>query len=289
MIKAQPLVSVIMNCYNGERFLKDAIDSVFSQTYQNWEIIFWDNASTDQSSYIAQSYDSRLKYFKAQETTPLGQARELAVTKAKGKYLTFLDCDDLWLPEKLALQISKFNNNKSELAMVYGRCEYFYSDCNKSSFLLRKNQDLPEGNIFKDLSKENFIPFLSVMIVREIFIKCGGFPQHLKHSPDYWLFMHVAYLYPVGVIQDVCCKYRIHNNNLSNSLPLTAAKESIEILSKFLPNKYAEEGLRHQKVKIVFVNIKKKYFLKAFTYGFKERILWLTVGYLIKNTILRLR
>ena len=59
----KPLVSIIMNCYNSERFLKEAIDSVYAQTYSNWEIIFWDNASTDDSATIANSYDERLKYY----------------------------------------------------------------------------------------------------------------------------------------------------------------------------------------------------------------------------------
>ena len=96
-----PLVSVIMNCHNGERFLREAIDSVYAQTYSNWEIIFWDNVSTDDSSSIAQSYDNRLRYYLSEGFTSLGMARELAVQKSNGEYVAFLDCDDLWLPEKL--------------------------------------------------------------------------------------------------------------------------------------------------------------------------------------------
>ena len=59
----EPLISVIINCFNGEEYLREAIDSVYSQTYKNWEIVFWDNASTDSSSSIAKTYDSRLNYF----------------------------------------------------------------------------------------------------------------------------------------------------------------------------------------------------------------------------------
>ncbi len=86
-------VSIIMNCLNGEKYLKDSIGSIYSQTYDNWEIIFWDNASTDRSDEIAQSYDSRLKYFRSDETYSLGKARNLAVSKAKGEYIAFLDVD----------------------------------------------------------------------------------------------------------------------------------------------------------------------------------------------------
>ena len=76
-----PLVSIIMNCYNGAKFLEEAIDSIYTQTYSNWEIVFWDNASTDDSASIAKSYDDRLKYHLALETTPLGEARDLALKK----------------------------------------------------------------------------------------------------------------------------------------------------------------------------------------------------------------
>ena len=98
---SQPLVSVIMNCYNSELYLKESIDSIYAQTYSNLEIIFWDNASTDKSSEIAKSYDNKLKYFLAQKNTNLGEARNAALENAQGKYIAFLDCDDLFLENKL--------------------------------------------------------------------------------------------------------------------------------------------------------------------------------------------
>ena len=107
-METAPLVSIVVNCYNGEQFLKEAINSIYTQTYSNWEIIFWDNVSTDDSATIAQSYDKRLKYHLAHQTTPLGKARALAAGKARGKYLAFLDCDDLWLDSKLENQIEIF-------------------------------------------------------------------------------------------------------------------------------------------------------------------------------------
>ena len=85
-----PLVSVIMNCYNGSSYLGKAIDSVYAQTFSNWEIIFWDNASTDESGTIARSYDERLKYFRTEKNSPLGEARNSALSKVSGKYIGFL-------------------------------------------------------------------------------------------------------------------------------------------------------------------------------------------------------
>ena len=108
-----------MNCYNGENYIKESVNSVINQTYNNWEIIFWDNVSTDSSSKIIKSYnDPRIKYFYAEKNIPLGGARNKAIEKSNGKYLAFLDVDDLWFPEKLSLQIPLFEKN-SKVGLVY--------------------------------------------------------------------------------------------------------------------------------------------------------------------------
>ena len=122
-----PLVSIIMNCYNSDRYLKEAIDSVYIQSYSNWEIIFWDNASTDSSAEIAKSYNDKLKYFKSKSTSLLGEARILAVEKSRGGYLAFLDCDDYWYPKKLEKQMKIFTSDK-DIAVIYSRAELFFED-----------------------------------------------------------------------------------------------------------------------------------------------------------------
>src|SRR5690349_15614731 len=107
----QPLVSVIMNCFNGEKYLRHAIDSVLSQSYKNFEIIFWDNQSTDRSAEIFKSYtDTRLKYFYAPKHTWLYEARNYAIQKASGQFIAFLDSDDWWETHKLEKQISLFED-----------------------------------------------------------------------------------------------------------------------------------------------------------------------------------
>ena len=99
-----PTFSVIMTCLNGEKFLRQAIDSLFKQTFQDWELIFFDSGSTDKSVEIAASYGNKVKIFTIQAPIPLGAARQEAVDKAEGDFLAFLDVDDAWLPEKLEIQ-----------------------------------------------------------------------------------------------------------------------------------------------------------------------------------------
>ena len=84
----QPLVSIIMNCYNGEVYLKESIESVLSQTYENWELIFWDNKSEDKSEKIFKSYnEKRFKYYYASQHTILYEARNFAIEKISGEFI----------------------------------------------------------------------------------------------------------------------------------------------------------------------------------------------------------
>ena len=121
-----PMVSVIMNCYNSDEYLKEAIDSVLAQSYKNWGIVFWDNQSTDDSAKIFNSYDDeRLRYFLAPEFTKLGQARNLAISQALGDWLGFLDCDDVWVKTKLEKQVQLFTKGKP---LIYSRFRFIDQD-----------------------------------------------------------------------------------------------------------------------------------------------------------------
>lgn len=106
-----PVVSVIMNCLNSSEHLQETLDSLAAQTFTDFEVIFWDNGSTDSSPQIARGHAGlagRLRYFRGEETVPLGAARNLAIARSRGRYVAFLDCDDLWRPEKLARQVACF-------------------------------------------------------------------------------------------------------------------------------------------------------------------------------------
>jgi len=216
-----PLVSIIMNCYNCDRFLKKSIDSIYAQTFSDWEIIFWDNASTDSSAIIAKSYDERLRYFKAPETTPLGTARNLAMQKTKGKYIAFLDCDDLYLPEKLERQVRIME--ESDYAMCYGSSIAIDEKGDEIRRYLVRNTS---GGVFASLLKRYEINMQSVMIRHEVLIKDNlQFESGMKYCPDHNLFMEIASRYPVGVIDDFVVKYRIVADSLSNKTVDIASSE----------------------------------------------------------------
>lgn len=242
-LKKTPLVSIIMNCFNGEKFLKETLETVLSQSYSNWELIFWDNQSNDSSSLIVKNIsDDRIKYFFAQNHTKLGAARNLAVQQAKGEWLAFLDCDDLWEKDKLKLQIERALVEHN-ISMVYGRTEYFSEGGLAYTNITRKT--LPEGDIFGELAKDNFISLSSAMVLREKYILVNGIEQNYNQAEDYDLFVKLSVDSKIGVVDQSVMKYRLHENNLSAFQKDLAFTESIEILEKYLPDRRAVIGLKH--------------------------------------------
>ena len=146
----EPLVSVLINCYNGEKYLRHAVESVLAQTYKNWEIVFWDNQSTDSSAEKFQQYaknDDRLKYFYAKKHTLLYEARNLAINKTRGEFIAILDADDWWHPRKLEMQIPYFEDH--QVGMVYSN--YWLVENNKQKIQYKKR--LPSGEILQYLLK----------------------------------------------------------------------------------------------------------------------------------------
>ena len=107
------LVSIIVNCFNGSKYLQECLQSIKNQKYKNYELIFWDNCSTDNSKKIFFKYKhKRFKYYKSKKKTNLSKARNLAIRKSSGKWLAFIDCDDIWYPNKLS-EFAKFFDNEN--------------------------------------------------------------------------------------------------------------------------------------------------------------------------------
>lgn len=279
-MKNEPLVSIIMNCHNSDKFLKAALDSVYNQSYQNWEIIFWDNNSIDSSSKIAKSYDSKLKYFKSEEFTNLGEARRRACKQACGKYLAFLDCDDLWDHNKLKLQIKLFEKSKDILGLVYGKTVYYSEKKQKN---IKKHQPNYSGNIFYKLINYNFVSFASAVILREKYIEIGGFPNHLQHSTDYWIFLKLAKKYPFKTINTECCVHRLHENNLTKRFYITGVKESIEVLKLFLPNKKVKYAIQRNYGRICFNYLLQKEFKQFVLILFEKKLLFVLLHMIIEK------
>lgn len=225
-----PFVSVIINCYNSEKFLREAIDSVYNQTYKNWEIIFWDNQSTDNSAKIAQSYDEKIKYFYAKNHTPLGAARNEGVKVSNGQLIAFLDCDDLWLPDKLDLQIKKINSG--DYSMCYGGCIEIDENGNSIRSLLPKYKD---GNMFENLLFQWDISMPAILVKKSILDKLNlNFDKNIFASEEYCLFMQLASKTKFCSVKNPIVKWRIRNNSLTSQQISKVAYERRYTLDKII-------------------------------------------------------
>lgn len=261
-----------MNCYNGEEFLAAAIQSILDQTYQDWEIVFWDNQSTDDSAAIAQSFgDPRIRYFYSPKHTILGEARKMALEKTRGQWVAFLDADDLWLPDKLSRQMERIQESADSVGFVYGRAEIFFENNPARNFAFKRGRSLPEGHIFEALCREDFVPFLSGLVNKERLEESGGLSEKYKHSIDYFMFLNLAYKYPVLAVQEVCCRYRIHGSNLTHTQKPDGIREAIEIVSAYLPAPGARIGVRYHYGAMVLYLVRSGQWIAAISTMIRQR------------------
>ena len=221
-----------MNCFNGELFLKDSIGSVINQTYENWELIFWDNRSKDKSAEIFKSYkDKRLKYFYADEHVSLYKARNLAIDQSKGDFISFIDTDDLWNKSKLELQIPYFKDPK--VGVVYSNLWICKKKATKRK-LYAKNK-LPRGKIFYEMIKNYNVAILSVVIRKNFFEKLKEkFDERFSMIGDFDLFLRLSKICIFESIQIPLASVRLHGQNLTT---LMKDKETEEMETWLKENK----------------------------------------------------
>jgi glycosyltransferase involved in cell wall biosynthesis len=235
----KPLISIIMNCYNGEQFLDHSIKSVISQTYKNWELIFWDNQSSDNSFRRLRKFkDKRIKYFYAKKHTVLYEARNLAIKKSKGKFIAFLDVDDFWSKNKLELQISLFKEKK--VGLVYSNFYKFYNGKKKLAY---KNI-LPSGKTTSLIIKNYQIGILTVVLRKSLLNKKKIFDFKYDLLSDYDFILNFSLKHRFDVVNQPLAYYRIHENQLQKKKMIIQAKQFCEWFEKKkIKNKYRKFDL----------------------------------------------
>lgn len=234
MTAPPPKFSIIMNVYNGAAYLRQALDCVIEQTCGDWELIFFDDRSTDTSAAIFAEYDDpRFRYFLAPQQVPLGQARDQAIRHARGQWLAFLDQDDLWTANKLQLQSELIDADRDgSLGIVYGRTMQFDPQGKVWDFdRWHEFSKMPQGNIFNELIDVTcFIAMSSAVLRKSAVDALGGIPREIENSPDYFLYVNLAQKYRAACVQETCCWYRIHANNMSHTRRIAVHSEILRIV-----------------------------------------------------------
>ena len=269
------LISVVMNCRNGSKFLKSALLSVINQTYKNWELVFWDNNSLDNSKRIANSFkDQRIKYYFSKGDFSLSKNRNDAIMKTKGDYICFLDTDDIWLPNHLEHLMNKLINNvrfaySDSLLLKDFKRKKIYNNIN--SF------NLNSLNIIDTFAINRNIFFGSIIVEKILLKSIMPFDDNLNHSIDDYIILSLICIEKNNVSKTKMTSfiYRIHSSNLTNFQKNLSAKEAINVLN-----------LIQIKQKITFNNIVfKERFYKYNILSFLDKNIFLKIHSILKHNL----
>lgn len=215
--------------YNEEKYLSESIESVLNQSYTDWELLLIDDGSNDGSTRIAVEYSEKLfpkvKYFEhlGHQNKGLSASRNLGISKGQGDYIAFLDADDVWLPDKLALQINLIKKNP-QIDMICGATKYWNSWQNpdKEDELIfigaEQNQIYMAPELIKKLYPlgNGAAPSMSGLIIKKAaLLKIGGFEEEFKGMYEDQAFLCKSYLNNNTWISSICFdQYRQHDKSM---------------------------------------------------------------------------
>lgn len=204
-----PKVSVILNCLNGGDFINSCLQSIVNQSYSNYEIILFDNNSTDNSIKLARKINTKkIKIYKSKKRLKLYAARNKAISKATGKFLAFIDVDDTWLPKKIEKQVKRVYSEKSDV------CYTNHWLVNGSKKIFSKNK-LPFRNMTYEILNNYPICISTVLIKKDTFFKIKKFDKRYEIIGDFDFFYRISKKYKFSVLQEPLVKYLVHQKSTS--------------------------------------------------------------------------
>ena len=266
--KSHPLVSILLNCYNADQFIFKAIDSVLRQSYSNWELIIWDDASTDNTLKILDKYkDKRIYIFKNKKNIGLGKSRIQAIKKLKGDLISIIDADDVFHPKKIYKQVEAFNKNeKISICSTYTK---IFDNNNNLSHIFAS--DLNDNQLQKRLKLKNSLPHSSIMYKRVHAEKVGWYSDKLEFAQDYDLTIKLINEGNLHVIKEFLTFIYQPNNNMSKSQTLKklTIEENINISEKIINSNNLEKNeiyilkiiIDIYKIKLNLLNLKENFFM----------------------------
>jgi len=242
-IDIKPQVSVIIPTYNRGRVIKEAIDSVLAQDYTEFELIVVDDGSTDHTSDVLDSYRNVIKVL-SQKNRGVSAARNRGIAEASGKFIAFLDSDDLWLPHKLSTQVEFFN--KTPDALICQTEEVWIR--NGLRVNPKKRHKKPSGMIFKLSLELCLVSPSAVMIKRSLFDRVGEFDETLPACEDYDLWLRISSRFPIYLIDTpLIIKRGGHDDQLSSRAGLD--KFRIKAIEKIIKSKLLSDDQHQAAVK----------------------------------------
>ena len=248
-----PKVSVIMPAYNNAGYIQEAVESVLAQTWPDWELIVVDDGSTDDTARVLRRFEGVIRYI-YQENRGSAGARNTGIRASSGQFIAFLDGDDLWMPEFLAVQVQAFQE-APDMEVMYSWWCYIDEDGHQ---LPEQGVYRGKGQLLKEFALRNLFPVITALVPRQCINRVGLFDQSLRTREDwdFWLRMAQAG-YRFGFSPRVLAKYRIHESNkLLNMDVQRQTAYQTALLEKFYSQQLPEEiaALRSRAYADVYLN-----------------------------------
>ena len=206
-----PTVSVIIHTYNNEKFIAETVESVLNQTYKDYEIIVVDDGSEDGTRDALIPYMQKIRYH-YKENGGIASAKNAGISLSETEFVAFLDHDDLWVPDKLQLQMEHFNENP-QIGLVYAK----YTSFRDGKELRTKPEKGYSGWIFKELLAKSFIQTSTVVVKRECLDAVGPYDETFSLGDEYDMFLRIAQKFQCGFVDKGLTRYRVHDTNASNN------------------------------------------------------------------------
>jgi glycosyltransferase involved in cell wall biosynthesis len=269
-----PKVSICIPTYNRKDYLRETIDSVFAQTYKDYEVVVLDDGSTDGTADVIKNLDLPIRYYR-QENSGDAVARNKLIKLADGKYITFIDSDDLLIHDAVERMINVMEAEGGE-TIVYG--PYIRIDENGQVYGRYKNRQY-SGYITKYLFQNIFVYSCGSMFSKKVLETSGGFDTSLPVCSDYDLWLRLSLIYKFIALMEPTFKRRRHTANLS-ALSIDKRIIELKVLERFyyekggdniVPKKIAMRRLRRKEYQIAVAALKERklqiaceYFIKSF-------------------------
>lgn len=235
-----PTVSVIIHTYNNEKFIGETIDSVLNQTYNDYEIIVVDDGSEDGTRDALLPYMQKIRYH-YKENGGIASAKNTGISLSNAEFIAFLDHDDLWVPDKLKIQMEYFDVHP-HIGLVYAKYASFRDD----KELRTKPEKGYSGWIFKNLLSKSIVQTSTVMVKRECLNAVGPYDESFKLADEYDMFLRIAKRFQCGFVDKRLTRYRVHDMNASKN-DLLFDKENLRVFKKVY-NGYTDLDEKEKKI-----------------------------------------
>jgi glycosyltransferase involved in cell wall biosynthesis len=282
-----PLVSAIVLCYNQAGFVEECLESVKAQDYPNLELIINDDASTDGSVAVIQDWLNRNnmphQFIKNSRNQGICRSLNNVLTHARGKYVSGVAADDVWLPNKLITQVELMERLPETTGVLYSDA----LQMDESGKILPKRfieahrdfQAMPQGNIQKILWEANFIPAMTTLIKLECFAKAGLYDENL-YFEDWDMWLRIARFYEFAYSGEVSAKYRLVSTSMVRSQFSKINDSMCQLCLKHLRQKYLKKECK--KIVVLHLYNRAIYSFERATPGYRK---WLLQALRFRPTI----